>query len=343
MKLVVTGGGTGGHLAIAKALLDAAVAQGDEAIFIGSTAGQDCMWFEEASMFKQTYFLETTGVVNRRGVAKALALLRTLRAAWRARGILKRYRPDAVISVGGFSAAPASFAALSLGIPFFIHEQNAVMGRLNRLLKPYAGCFFSSYDASSPVQSYPVNRQLFESAHIRKHVGSLIFLGGSQGAKAINDFALEAAPLLHERAIHIVHQCGERDFARMRDAYAAMGVPAELYGFTKALPELLAKSDLAVSRAGASTLWELAANGLPALYVPYPYAAGDHQYHNAKYLADRSLSWVVREPELNTKRLLQIIDGDIETPSCGLRELKQENAAQHILEIIKEKRKCSQS
>lgn len=340
MKLVITGGGTGGHLAIAKALLDAAEVQQDEAIFIGSTAGQDRMWFETGSGFTQTYFLETTGVVNRRGIAKALALLRTLRAAWRARTILKRYRPDAVISVGGFSAAPASFAALSLGIPFFIHEQNAVMGRLNRLLKPYARRFFSSYDASSPVQSYPVNRQLSESAHVRKRVRTLIFLGGSQGAKAINDFAIAAAPLLHERGINIIHQCGERDVARVQDAYAAMGVPVELYGFTKALPALLAKSDLAVSRAGASTLWELAANALPALYVPYPYAAGDHQYYNAKYLAERSLSWVVREPELNVQTLLQIVDSDIERPSRGLYALEHENGAQKILQIVKEDSGC---
>jgi UDP-N-acetylglucosamine--N-acetylmuramyl-(pentapeptide) pyrophosphoryl-undecaprenol N-acetylglucosamine transferase len=340
LKLVLTGGGTGGHLAIAKALLDAAVAQGDEAVFIGSTAGQDRMWFEAEPALKQAYFLETTGVVNRRGIAKAAALWRTLRAAWRARGILRRYRPDAVISVGGFSAAPASFAALTLGIPYFIHEQNAVMGRLNRLLKFRANCFFSSYDPDSPVKSYPVNRELFASAHERKGVKTLIFLGGSQGAKAINDFAIASAQALYERGIAVIHQCGEHDYERVHRAYDEANIPVELYGFTKALPALLAKSDFAVSRAGASTLWELAANGLPALYVPYPYAAGDHQYYNAHYLAERSLSWVVREPELQTQTLLDIIDGDIETPSRGLMELEHEDAAQAILKIIKERSKC---
>ncbi|MHC3993632.1 undecaprenyldiphospho-muramoylpentapeptide beta-N-acetylglucosaminyltransferase [Thiomicrolovo sp. ZZH C-3] len=335
MKFVLTGGGTGGHLAIAKALLDAITAAGDEAIFIGSTTGQDRMWFGEGSAFEQTYFLETTGVVNRRGIAKLAALWRVARAALAARRVMKRYRPDAVISVGGFSAAPASFAALSLKLPFFIHEQNAVTGRLNRMLRRYARYFFSSYDSESPVKSYPVNRALFKTARVRDRVETVIFLGGSQGAKAINDFALAVAPALARRGIAIIHQCGERDYERVQEAYAAMGIGAELYGFTKELPSLLARSDLAVSRAGASTLWELAANGLPALYVPYPYAAGDHQYYNAKYLAEQGLSRVVREEALRPELLEQMLDEGVEAASRGLRALESDDAAAAIIAAVR--------
>ncbi|WP_345989136.1 undecaprenyldiphospho-muramoylpentapeptide beta-N-acetylglucosaminyltransferase [Sulfurimonas sp. HSL1-2] len=336
MKFVLTGGGTGGHLAIAKALLDAITAAGDEAIFIGSTTGQDRMWFGEGSAFVQTHFLGTTGVVNRRGAAKLAALWRVARAGAEARRILKGYRPDAVISVGGFSAAPASFAALALGIPFFIHEQNAVTGRLNRLLRRYARRFFSSYDPGSPVRSYPVNRALFETARERDSVQTVIFLGGSQGAKAINDFALAVAPELARRGIAVIHQCGERDYERVRSAYAQSGIEAELYGFTKELPALLARSDLAVSRAGASTLWELAANGLPALYVPYPYAAGDHQYYNAVFLAEQGLSWVVREEALRPEMLAEILDEGVAAASRGLRMLEREDAAARIMDAVRE-------
>jgi UDP-N-acetylglucosamine--N-acetylmuramyl-(pentapeptide) pyrophosphoryl-undecaprenol N-acetylglucosamine transferase len=332
----VTGGGTGGHLAIAKALLDAIVSEGDEAIFIGSTTGQDRMWFEKGSAFAQTHFLETTGVVNRRGPAKLAALLRVARAALRARRILRAFRPDAVISVGGFSAAPASFAAISLGIPFFIHEQNAVTGRLNRMLRRFARLFFSSYDPRSPVKAYPVNRVLFETARVRTAIETVIFLGGSQGARAVNDFALTVAPVLRERGIRIIHQCGERDFERVKAAYAALGIDAELYGFTKELPALLVRSDLAVSRAGASTLWELAANGLPALYIPYPHAAGDHQYYNARFLSDRALSWTVREADLNPEVLETILGRGVEAASRGLLALEREDAARQMLGAIKE-------
>ena len=336
MKFAITGGGTGGHLSIAKALLDALIEQGDEAIFIGSTTGQDRMWFERGSAFSQVYFLDSIGVVNRRGLAKAAALWRVIRATIQSVKILRSYRPDAVISVGGFSAAGASFAAVGLGLPYFIHEQNAVQGRLNRLLRRFARCFYSSYDPLSPVKSYPVNRELFKNAHIRNAVGTVIFLGGSQGARAINDFALSVAPMLRARAIGIIHQCGARDLQRVKAAYDAAGIEAEVYGFTRELPALLARSDLAVSRAGASTLWELAANGLPALYIPYPYAAGDHQFHNAAFLAQRGLSWVVRESVLSAKALEQILDGGVETASRGLLALERSDAAAAMITSIKE-------
>jgi len=336
LKFVLTGGGTGGHLAIARALLDAIGAAGDEALFIGSTSGQDRMWFETGSAFRRTHFLETTGVVNRRGAAKLASLWRVARAALEARRILKQYRPDAVISVGGFSAAPASFAAISLGLRFFIHEQNAVTGRLNRLLKPFARFFFSSYDGKSPVKGYPVNRKFFENAHLRTEIKTIIFLGGSQGAKAINDFALRVAPMLAERGIGIIHQCGLKEYERVLKAYETLGINAEVYGFSKELPALFSRSDLALSRAGASTLWELAANGLPALYVPYPAAAGDHQYYNAAFLAGQGLSWVVREAALDEALLSGILDGDIETASRGLLALEDKDAAAEIIAKIRE-------
>lgn len=337
---MITGGGTGGHLAIAKSLLGALDAAGDAAYFIGSTAGQDRMWFEDETRFAQRFFLETTGVVNRRGIAKFAALWRIAKGVMQARKIVRSIGPDAVISVGGFSAAPASLAALSLGIPFFIHEQNAVAGRLNRLLRPFARAFFSSYDPESPVRSYPVNPRLFETARLRSEVKTVIFLGGSQGAKALNDFALSVAPMLAERGIAVIHQCGERDHERVGAAYRTLGVEAELYGFTRELPALLARSDLAVSRAGASTLWELAANALPALYVPYPYAAGDHQYYNALHLAEQELSWVVREGELTPKALETILETGVETASRGLAALEHDNAAVQIIHTIKERCRC---
>lgn len=341
MKCVITGGGTGGHLAIARALMEALVAVGDTAVFIGSTTGQDQMWFADATGFEQAHFLSTTGVVNRRGAARLVSLFKVLAATRRARKILKQFSPDAVISVGGFSAAPASFAALSLRIPFYIHEQNAVLGRLNRLLRSRARAVFSSYLADSPVKSYPVNQSLFGTARLRNRVGTVIFLGGSQGAKAINDFALDVAVLLHKGGVRIIHQCGENDFERVRAAYASLGVPVALYGFTRELPALLAQSDLAVSRAGASTLWELAANGLPALYVPYPHAAADHQYYNALFLAERGLAWLKRETELVAADLEQRLSDGVSEASRGLLALPREDGAVKIMAYIKEQKNVS--
>ncbi|MDD2567656.1 MAG: glycosyltransferase, partial [Thiovulaceae bacterium] len=232
MRLCITGGGTGGHLMIADALLQAALPRKHETIFIGSTSGQDQKYFKENSKFSHVYFLPTSGVVNKKGLGKIGALWRIFKAFFTARTLLRKHKIQALYSVGGFSAAPAALAAISLRIPLFIHEQNAVTGRLNALLKPFAKRFISAYDTNSPIRGYPV-KQLFSShSRIRKNVRTVIFLGGSQGAKAINDLALRVAPELQKKGISIIHQCGENDFERVKEVYETLGVEAELYGFT---------------------------------------------------------------------------------------------------------------
>jgi len=320
MKICITGGGTGGHLVIAAALVEAAKKRGHEAIFIGSTKGQDKKYFEHDSLFESVYFLETTGVVNQAGFGKLQALFKIFRAFLEARNILKKDKIDIVYSVGGFSAAAASFGALSLRLPLFIHEQNAVRGRLNAVLKPFARGFISAYDKASSVQGYPVKEFFYKNARVRETLKTIIFLGGSQGAKAMNDLALSVAPLLHERGINIIHQAGENDFERVHVAYKEMGIHVQLYGFTKEIEALIARADLAVSRAGASTLWELTSNGLPALYIPYPHAAGDHQFYNAQFIVENGLGWCEREGANLEAKLLEILDAPLREKSKKLLE-----------------------
>ena len=338
MKLCVTGGGTGGHLMIAEAIVEAAVADGHESIFIGSTKGQDRKYFEKNSPFSHVYFLETTGVVNQKGLGKLKALYKIFKAFLRSRKILKEQKVDAIYSVGGFSAAPASFAALSLGKPLFIHEQNAVTGRLNALLKPFAKSFVSAYDANSPIAGYPVKEVFNKTAHLRKELKTIIFLGGSHGAKAINDLALEVAWKLKKRGISIIHQAGEADYERVKEAYEKLGVEVELYAFTKELPALIERADMAVSRSGASTLWELTTNGCPAFYIPYPYAAGDHQYYNAKFIVDNEMGWCEREGDgLKSKLLAAIKEPQLEQKSQKLLEYAKKDVANQMIKDVEEK------
>ncbi|MBA1433298.1 MAG: undecaprenyldiphospho-muramoylpentapeptide beta-N-acetylglucosaminyltransferase [Epsilonproteobacteria bacterium] len=338
MKLCVTGGGTGGHLMIAEAIVEAAVAQGHECIFIGSQKGQDRKYFEYGSPFAHVYFLDTTGVVNQKGLGKLKALYKVFKAFLQARKILKKHKIQATYSVGGFSAAPASFASLSLFIPLFIHEQNAVTGRLNRLLKPYAKSFVSAYDKVSPIKGYPVKEIFYKTAHLRKELKTIIFLGGSHGAKAINDSALSVAWKLKKRGISIIHQAGEADFERVKEAYEKLGVAVELYAFTKELPALINRADMAVSRSGASTLWELTKNGCPALFIPYPYAAGDHQYYNAKFIVDNDMGWCEREGEGLKTELLRIIkESNLEQKSQKLLAYTNKDVAQQMIKDVEAK------
>jgi UDP-N-acetylglucosamine--N-acetylmuramyl-(pentapeptide) pyrophosphoryl-undecaprenol N-acetylglucosamine transferase len=332
MKFCITGGGTGGHLMIAEALVEAAVSDGHEAIFIGSTSGQDRKYFEEHSTFSHVYFLKTTGVVNQKGFGKLKALWLVIRAFFASRKILKQHNIEATYSVGGFSAAPASFASLSRFIPLFIHEQNAVEGRLNALLKPFAKRFISAYDKNSPIVGYPVKDEFFKSARVRTEIKTIIFLGGSQGAKAINDLALSVARELQEMGIKIIHQAGERDFERVKNEYENLGVEAEIYGFTKEMNSLMSRADLAISRSGASTLWELCANGLPALFIPFPHAASDHQYYNAKFIVDNDLGWCEREGHDLKSILISILGQNLEGKSKALMEYSSRDVAKKMIQ-----------
>lgn len=337
MKLCITGGGTGGHLMIAQALVQAAKKEGHESIFIGSRHGQDRKYFQSDADFKAVHFFETTGVVNQKGLGKIKALYKVFRALLRARKILKSEKIDAVYSVGGFSAAPASFASLSCFIPLFIHEQNSVYGKLNKLLKPFAKSVVSAYDKDSSIQGYPVKEFFFETAHERTELRNIIFLGGSHGAKAINDLALRSAQKLQKMGLHIIHQAGEADFERVKKAYEELGVEVELYAFTKELDKLIAKADLAVSRAGASTLWELTSNGCPALYIPYPYAAANHQYYNAKFLVDAGLAWCALESQDLTVELERVLQTEeLQERSQKLLQLAHKDVAKKMIQAVEE-------
>jgi len=333
MSIIMTGGGTGGHLAIIKAIKEN---QKDEKlIYIGSTKGQDKQWFEYDDDFFDKYFLETRGVVNQGALGKIKSLWMMFKATIKARKILKKHHAEVVFSVGGFSAAATAFAAKSMGIPLVIHEQNAAFGTLNKYLKPYSEAFISSYLEESPIKSYPIKEIFFEKMRIRSKIKTMIFLGGSQGAKAINDLALELAPILKERNIKIIHQAGERNIKEVEEAYKKIGIHAEVFGFTTHLVDYMEEADFAIARSGASTLWELSAIALPTLFIPYPYAASDHQYYNAKFLVEKELAWLMREGEIDRKKILTILEMDLKDISTNLSKIVDKNGSKKIFELLK--------
>ncbi len=354
MSIVMTGGGTGGHLAIVRAVKEAyrglisddntqalssagpsiPSTASEPLIYIGSTKGQDRQWFEGDSDFASTYFFETRGVVNQRGIGKLRSLWMMLKAMRQARKLLKAHDAKVVFSVGGFSSAATAIAAKTLRIPLVIHEQNAALGSLNKLLKPYADVFISSYLEESPIKAYPIKEVFFENARIRERVETVIFLGGSQGARAINELALSLAPVLKKRGIRIIHQAGEKNLDEVGSAYEALGIEAEVFGFTDKLADYMKEADFAIARAGASTLWELSATALPTLFIPYPYAASDHQYYNAKFLVEKELAWLMREDEIDTEKVLSLLEEDLSAKSRGLMGVVERDGARKIAALL---------
>lgn len=342
MSIIMTGGGTGGHLAIVSAVKEQIMLQQAqepsartvEVIYVGSTKGQDRQWFEADEDFLEKYFFETRGVVNQGALGKVKSLFMMAKAMFQSVKILRKHKASVVFSVGGFSAAPMAFAAKLTRTPLVIHEQNAALGTLNKILKPYATYFISSYLEESPIKAYPVKSVFFEHAHLRKKVRTVIFLGGSQGAQAINTLALGIAPTLKEKGIGIIHQAGANNIDAVQKAYEDLGIEAEVFGFTTELAAYMNRADFAIARAGASTLWELSATALPTLYIPYPYAAKDHQYHNAQFLVEKNLAWVMRESEIDNDKVLALLEEDLSGKSQGLMDIVEKDGSKSIADLL---------
>lgn len=353
MTLAITGGGTGGHLSIAKALGLQANKMGIEVIYIGSTLGQDRDWFEKSPIFSHKYFLQSKSVVNKPHIFKLLAFLHNILLAKKSIKILRSHKVDALISVGGFSASSSSFASLMLKIPLFIHEQNASAGSLNTLLKPFCSIFFSSFKYKNALLvPYPVEEVFFNNYKITTKIESILFLGGSQGARAINNYALLNIKKLNEKGIRVIHQCGKNEFLKVKDEYEKLGIDFVildsldsttskdvniLFPFTHNLSSFIKASSFCISRCGAGSIFELCASGVSALFIPYPYASKNHQYFNAKALVDEGLALLCEEKDLLIFELDSIFSLNLEHISKGLKEYNKPDGAKQILQQITQK------
>jgi UDP-N-acetylglucosamine--N-acetylmuramyl-(pentapeptide) pyrophosphoryl-undecaprenol N-acetylglucosamine transferase len=316
----IAGGGTGGHVTPALALAEAVAARGDAPFVLGGEIGLERRLVPEAGFELVT--LPSGQVMGRSVIARlraALATSRGLVAAWRELGAR---RARVLISVGGYASVPGVIAAALRRIPIALVEPNAMPGRANRLAARFARGVFLQFGAAAPklrragavsVVGAPLRNALvaaFRSAPPRRAPGKplhLLVFGGSQGARQINDAMIEAAPHLDRSSFEIFHQTGEADRDRVAGAYAAAGVAARVVAFERDMPARYAESDLALCRSGALTVAELAMAGLPALLVPYPHAADDHQSANASAMASAGAAIVLPSRPLTAGDLLRAL------------------------------------
>jgi len=338
--ILITGGGTGGHLSVAKSFIDEFYKRDYDIVYIGSTKGQDRLWFENENKIKHKFFFDTKGVVNQNIFGKFDALWLIFKAFVKSIYIIKKYNIKKAISVGGFSAASGSFAAIFLNIDFYIHEQNSVMGKLNQITSKRAKELFSSYFDRSKIKDYPINSKFFKYQRVRTKIDTIIFLGGSQGATAINNFALQVATKLDNMNIKIIHQTGEKDFQRVNKFYQSHNIDVDIFDFSNNIEDKFHQADIAVSRSGASTMWELVANNLPTIFIPYPYASNNHQYQNAKFLEDKSLCFLFTQDQFKTDNdyiavVEEFILKDLKKISQGLKdEIKQDGIKKIVNDIL---------
>src|ERR1700722_1771904 len=348
MRAILAGGGPGGHvipaLAIANQLKKTYNA---ECMFIGTARGIENRLVPAAGFplqLVQVGALKNVGLTTRLKTAFDLP-----RAVWAASGMLNEFAPDVVIGVGGYASGPAMLAAVVKHVPTLAFEPNVVPGFANRMVAHFvsgAAVHFeetAKYFRHGEVTGVPVRQAFFEIAPKRGGTPTLLIFGGSQGAHAINEAIIRCLPVLQREApgIHIIHQTGERDYNDALAAYrnraeAAASFTFEVSKFIEDMPAAFARADLVVCRSGASTVAEIAAAGKPAVFVPFPRAADDHQRVNAEALARAGAAVVVEESKLEGVWLAETIAvllqdaSSLQRMSAAARELAHPNAAQDI-------------
>jgi UDP-N-acetylglucosamine--N-acetylmuramyl-(pentapeptide) pyrophosphoryl-undecaprenol N-acetylglucosamine transferase len=298
-RWVIAGGGTGGHVTPALALGEALRERGDEVLFIGSARGLESRLVPDAGFDLEV--LPSEQFMGRNLLGRIRGAISILWSVGRACAALRRFQAEAVISVGGYAAMPAALAARLTRRPLFLVEPNAIPGRVNRLTARFARAVFVGFESTrghlpdrteSICVGVPLRRALYRAFanHREKGVPStplrIFVFGGSQGARQLNENVPEALSRLRKKSVEIFHQSGEADRAAVETRYAELGLPAEVVAFEHDMPKRYEWADLAICRAGALTVAELALAGMPALLVPYPFAADDHQSANARALEE---------------------------------------------------------
>jgi len=314
---MIATGGTGGHVFPGLAVADYLREAGWGVVWLGSATGM-----EAKLVARRGYDMAAvsfSGVRGKGPLAFALLPLKLLRAFWQsARAILAK-RPDVVLGMGGYMSFPGGMMAALLGRPLVIHEQNSVAGLANRVLAGVADrvlCAFPGALRGAAHVGNPVRPEIAAIEEPRQRYAarsgrlSVLVVGGSLGAKALNDAVPKALALLPAAARPAVtHQSGAQHTEALKAAYTAAGVQADTPDFIEDMATAYAEADLAVCRAGATTVAELAAAGVPAILVPFPHAVDDHQTTNALFLADAGAAILVQQSELTPERLAELIAG----------------------------------
>lgn len=312
---LIMAGGTGGHIFPGLAVAQALREQGWKVHWLGAP---DSM---EARLVPPQGFplekIEFSGVRGKGVLTLALLPLRLLKAFAQAWAVVRRVRPDVVVGLGGYISFPGGMMATLAGKPLILHEQNSVAGMANKVLVNVASRVFCAFPNALPGAQWvgnPLRQAFLEQAPPAERFAGrsgplkILVVGGSLGARALNDTVPQALALIPpEQRPQVLHQSGAKQIDALRSSYAAAGVAAELTPFIDDTAQAYAQADLIICRAGASTVTEIAAVGAAALYVPFPSAVDDHQTTNARFIVDAGGGWLVQQNALTPEKLAHMI------------------------------------
>jgi len=321
VKVVIAGGGTGGHLFPGIAIAEEFIRRDarNRVMFVGTKRG-----IENRVLSRLGYDLKLIDVegLKGRGIKALIKGLYNIPASMlQSRRILKEFAPDVVIGVGGYASGPAVITAWLMRIPTAIAEQNALAGNTNLILGKFVKKVFLTYEQSregfapekviltgNPVRA-AFARGLADAAE-RKQGRQILIFGGSQGAAAINRTVVAMMPLLEKlkEGFRMIHQTGENDFDTVREAYKKHGIVAQVSPFIVDMVSVYAASDLIICRAGATSLAEITAAGRASILIPFPWAANDHQTLNAQAMVEAGAALMLRESDLTPEKLFAMVE-----------------------------------
>lgn len=318
--ILIMAGGTGGHVFPAIAIARLLRTERRQVVWLGTRSGIEARLVPAEGLAIE--WIDVAGLRGRGAARWLLAPFTLARALWQAIGVLRRVQPAAALGCGGFVSGPGGLAAWLTGTPLVVHEQNAVAGLTNRCLARLAETVAEAFSGSFA----PGRRALYTGNPVRREIADLappaqrfaarsgplrlLVFGGSQGASVLNRLVPRALALLPQpQRPSVLHQTGERDAQAVARAYGELGVEAEVHAFLDDMAAAYGWADLAVSRAGALTVSELAAAGLGAVLVPFPHAVDDHQTRNAEFLVAAGAALLLPERELDAGRLARELAG----------------------------------
>jgi len=347
MRIIIAGGGTGGHVIPALAIAQQLKKQfGAEILFIGTARGIETRLVPQAGFPLE--LIQVGALKNVSLMTRAKTMFDLPRAIAASSRMLSEFDPEVVIGVGGYASGPAMVAAIRRRLPALAFEPNVVPGFANRMIARWvsaAAVHFEEtcrYFPNCRVTGVPVRAAFFSIPPKTGGTPTLLVFGGSQGARAINQAMIESLAGLRARipGIRIIHQTGQRDYDHVLAAYQLSGISGEVHKFIDDMPGTFGRADLLVCRSGASTVGEITAAGKPAIFVPFPAAADDHQNVNARALERAGAAVVVEESNLGAAYLVDTIAaliGDarrLQGMSEAARSLAHPKAVEEIAEMV---------
>ena len=340
--LIIAAAGTGGHVFPALVVARQAKEEGMQVVWIGTEAGLENKIVPKAGF--ELLKISSSPVLGKSYFKKMLGLSRVLFSTFKMMRFLKKLNADAVICFGGYVSVPVGLAARLRNLPLYLHEQNAVPGLSNRVLSKFATKIFLGFPNSIKNKKAifvgnPVRKEILaikKTSQYDKEKLNLLIVGGSRGAKVLNDIIPRAIKMLPSALRpEIWHQTGEKSYEAVKSLYANVGVNAKVMPFIEDMPAAYLWADLMVCRAGAMTVAEVIAVGLPAIFVPFPQATHDHQTANANYLVLQKAAFILPSLSLSadsfSKKLLSITREDLLAVKACLFGLQEANLSSKII------------